>query len=234
MPIISDYRIKQIQQTLKMMYPEVKTQLYHHNAFELLIATILSAQCTDRQVNAVTPKLFHKLKTPQDFIDVKTETLEKLIYTTGFFHNKAKNIKKCCEMLQTEYDSQVPKNLKDLVRLPGVGRKTANVVLGSAFGQQTIVVDTHVGRISQRLGLTKETSPEKIESDLMTCLPKKSWNDFSLHLIHLGRQFCKASRPDCENCPLSQWCEYNQMVVLYAQSILIRSKHIWISGSQSC
>jgi len=210
MAIISDYRIKKIRQTLKKQYPDVKTQLYHRNAFELLIATILSAQCTDRQVNAVVPKLFHQLKTPKDFIEVKIETLETLIHSTGFYHNKARNIKKCCEMLQSEYNGQVPGDINKLVRLPGVGRKTANVVLGAVFGKQTIVVDTHVSRISQRLGLTTQKKPEKIEQDLMACLPKKSWNDFSLHLIHLGRQFCKATKPACNHCPLIRWCEYFQ------------------------
>jgi endonuclease-3 len=208
MAIISDYRIKKIRQALNKLYPEVKTQLHHKNAFELLIATILSAQCTDRQVNAVAPRLFRKLKNPADFIAVKLETLESLIHSTGFFHNKARNIKKCCEMLQSEYNGQVPGNMNELVRLPGVGRKTANVVLGAVFGKQTIVVDTHVSRISQRLGLTTQTKPEKIEHDLMDCLPQKTWNDFSLQLIHLGRQFCRASRPDCNNCPLANWCEH--------------------------
>jgi len=210
MALMSDYRIKKIRLELKRLYPEVKTQLYHKNAFELLIATILSAQCTDRQVNAVVPKLFQKLQTPKHFIEVHIETLETLIHSTGFYHNKAKNIKKCCAMLQSEYDGEVPGDLEQLIRLPGVGRKTANVVLGAVFGQQTIVVDTHVSRISQRLGLTHQKNPEKIEKDLMACLPKKSWNDFSLQLIHLGRQFCKASKPNCSHCPLSRWCEFFQ------------------------
>ena len=208
MAIISDYRIKKIQQVLYKLYPDVKTQLIHNNAFELLIATILSAQCTDRQVNAVVPKLFQLLKTPQDFIEVKTQTLESLIHSTGFFHNKARNIKNCCAMLQSEYNGQVPGDIDKLVRLPGVGRKTANVVLGAAFGKQTIVVDTHVSRISQRLGLTIQKKPERIEQDLMACIPKKTWNDFSLHLIYLGRQFCRASKPDCGNCSLARWCEH--------------------------
>jgi endonuclease-3 len=207
MAIISNYRIKKILVTLKELYPEVKTQLHHNNAFELLIATILSAQCTDRQVNAVVPKLFQRLKTPTDFINVKTETLESLIHSTGFYHNKAKNIKKCCEMLQSKFNGQVPGKMKELIQLPGVGRKTANVVLGTVFGKQTIVVDTHVSRISQRLGLTVQKNPEKIEQDLMTCIPKKHWNDFSLQIIHLGRQCCKAPTPNCQNCQLTRWCE---------------------------
>ena len=209
MAIISNYRIKKIWLALQKQYPEVKTQLYHNNAFELLIATILSAQCTDRQVNKVVPKLFQQLKTPQDFIKVKTKTLESLIHSTGFYHNKAKNIKNCCKMLQSDYNNQVPGDLDKLVRLPGVGRKTANVVLGAIFGKQTIVVDTHVSRISRKLGLTIQKNPEKIEQDLMNCLPKKIWSDFSLQLIYLGRQFCKASKPDCVNCPLARWCEFN-------------------------
>ncbi|MBF0449833.1 MAG: endonuclease III [Candidatus Magnetomorum sp.] len=204
-------RIKKIRQTLKICYPNVETQLHHTNTFELLIATILSAQCTDRQVNSVTPALFKVLKTPEDFIHVPIDKLEKLIHSTGFFHNKAKNIKNCCKMLVTDYQGQVPDEREKLIRLPGVGRKTANVVLGAAFGKPAIVVDTHVSRISQRLGMTSNKDPKKIEFDLMKCLPEQDWNDFSLHLIHLGRQYCRASKPDCKNCPLGQWCEMNRL-----------------------
>jgi endonuclease-3 len=206
---MSNYRIKKIQQTLKECYPEVKTQLKHRNAFELLIATILSAQCTDRQVNFVTPSLFKALKTPEAFINAPIKKIEKLIHSTGFFHNKARNIKKCCEMLVSKYQGEVPDTLEALICLPGVGRKTANVVLGSVFDKPAMVVDTHVSRISQRLGMTFNKDPKKIEFDLMECIPKNYWNDFSLHLIHLGRQYCKASRPDCDNCPIEKWCDKN-------------------------
>jgi len=208
---ISEYRINKIRKTLKKCYPKVKTQLYHRNVFELLIATILSAQCTDKQVNAVTPILFKKLKTPRDFIKSPIEKIEDLIHSTGFFHNKAKNIKNCCQMLVKKYNGIVPDELEKLILLPGVGRKTANVVLGAAFDKPAMVVDTHVSRISQRLGLTENKNPKKIEFDLMACLPKKDWNDFSLHLIHLGRQYCRASKPDCTNCPLAKWCKMNNV-----------------------
>ncbi|KPA16106.1 endonuclease III [Candidatus Magnetomorum sp. HK-1] len=206
---MSEYSVKKIRQTLKKCYPKVETQLFHRNVFELLIATILSAQCTDRQVNAVTPVLFQELKTPDDFIEAPIKKIEKLIHSTGFFHNKAKNIKNCCQMLVQKYNGKVPDNLEKLIQLPGVGRKTANVVLGAAFGKPAMVVDTHVSRISQRLGMTDNKNPKKIEFDLMDCLPKQDWNDFSLHLIHLGRQYCRASKPDCINCPLAKWCQWN-------------------------
>jgi len=205
----SKYRINKIRQVLTACYPEVETQLKHANAFELLIATILSAQCTDRQVNSVTPALFKAMKTPEAFVQAPIKKIEQLIHSTGFFHNKARNVKKCCEMLLSEFQGKVPDTLEELIRLPGVGRKTANVVLGAVFGKPAMVVDTHVSRISQRLGMTFNKDPKKIEFDLMECLPRQYWNDFSLHLIHLGRQYCKASKPDCENCPIAKWCNTN-------------------------
>ncbi|MCP4352193.1 MAG: endonuclease III [Desulfobacterales bacterium] len=196
-----------IRKILRSIYPEVKTQLHHKNPFELLIATILSAQCTDRQVNSVTPDLFRKLPTPDSFANAPLEKIEKLIRPTGFFHNKAKNIKKCSQALIEKYKGQVPGTLDELTELPGVGRKTANVVLGSAFGIQGIVVDTHVKRISKRLGLTGNTDPTKIEFDLMKIIPKKDWSDFSLHLVYFGRAVCKARKPECVSCPLYELCE---------------------------
>ena len=203
-------RIAKIRRILKSAYPDVKTQLTHKNAFELLVATILSAQCTDRQVNAVTPKLFKELKTPQDFVAVSPKKLESLIHSTGFYHNKAKNIKNCAKTLLDEYGGTVPDTLEQLIKLPGVGRKTANVVLGAVFGKPGIVVDTHVARISQRLGLTEHKDPVKIEFDLMDVIPKNEWNNFSLWLIYLGRSVCTARKPDCENCMLNHLCEYPQ------------------------
>jgi endonuclease III len=203
-----DPRITKIRRILKASYPDVKTQLTHKNAFELLVATILSAQCTDRQVNAVTPSLFKDLKTPQDFVAVSQKKLESLIHSTGFYHNKAKNIKNCAMVLLDEYGGTVPDTLEQLIKLPGVGRKTANVVLGAVFGKPGIVVDTHVARISQRLGLTDQKNPVKIEFDLMDVIPKNEWNDFSLWLIYLGRSVCTARKPDCANCMLNHLCEY--------------------------
>lgn len=202
------HRVLKIRKILKAAYPDVKTQLRHENPFQLLVATILSAQCTDRQVNAVTPGLFKRLKTPKDFASVPIADLERLIHSTGFFHNKAKNLKKCARALIEGFNGVVPETLDDLVKLPGVGRKTANVVLGAAFGKPGIVVDTHVARISERLGLTAHKNPVKIEFELMDRIPRKEWNDFSLWLIFLGRSFCTARKPDCPACFLLHLCPY--------------------------
>jgi endonuclease-3 len=201
-------RIKKIRQILKARYPVVKTQLRHESPFQLLVATILSAQCTDRQVNAITPGLFAQLKTPADFVSADIKDIEALIHSTGFYHNKAKNIKNCARALIEFYGGEVPKTLEELVKLPGVGRKTANVVLGAVFGVPGMVVDTHVARISGRLGLTASKNPEKIEFDLMAAIPKKEWNDFSLWLIYFGRSVCMARKPDCPGCFLNHLCPY--------------------------
>jgi endonuclease-3 len=177
------------------------------------VATILSAQCTDKQVNGVTKELFKKLKTPHDFASVSNEALEALIRPTGYFRNKAKNIKNCSKSLLEKYDGQVPQTLDELVKLPGVGRKTANVVLGSAFNIDGIVVDTHVARISKRLGLTKSNNPVKIEYDLMEIIPKKNWNVFSLQLIYFGRAICKARKPLCPICPIYDLCDFPDKIL---------------------
>jgi endonuclease-3 len=197
-----------IRKILREMYPEVKTQLFHQNPFELLVATILSAQCTDKQVNQVTPVLFKRLKTPADFAAAPLKTIEKLIRPTGFFHNKAKNIKNCAKALLEKHSGEVPQTLAALVKLPGVGRKTANVVLGAAFGIPGVVVDTHVARISNRLGLTKNKNPLKIEFDLMNIIPRQDWNDFCLRLIFFGRSTCIARKPKCPQCPLKKGCPW--------------------------
>ncbi|MFC1811204.1 endonuclease III [Thermodesulfobacteriota bacterium] len=201
-------RTDKILKILRTTYPNVKTQLRHKNPFQLLVATILSAQCTDRQVNAVTPGLFKKLKTPDDFAGASIETIETLIHSTGFYRNKAKNIQNCSKTLLEKFNGKVPDKLEELIQLPGVGRKTANVVLGAAFGVPGIVVDTHVARISKRLGLTKQKDPVKIEFDLMEIIPEASWNAFSLQLIYFGRAICKARKPDCPVCPLYDLCDY--------------------------
>jgi endonuclease-3 len=201
-------RSAKIQHILKTTYPDVKTQLRNANPFELLVATILSAQCTDKQVNHVTKDLFNRLKTPQDFASAPNETIEELIRSTGYFRNKAKNIKNCSKSLLEKYDGRVPQSLDELVKLPGVGRKTANVVLGSAFNIPGIVVDTHVARISKRLGLTKSNNPVKIEYDLMEIIPREEWNVFSLQLIYFGRAICKARKPACPTCPLYDLCNF--------------------------
>jgi len=201
-------RVAKILKILKATYPEVKTQLRHANPFQLLVATILSAQCTDKQVNGVTNELFKKLRTPYDFASASNETIEKLIRPTGYFRNKAKNIKNCSKSLLEKHDGQVPQTLDELIKLPGVGRKTANVVLGSVFNIPGIVVDTHVARISKRLGLTESNNPVKIEYDLMDIIPRKNWNDLSLQLIYFGRAICKARKPLCPTCPLYDLCDY--------------------------
>ncbi len=192
---------------LKRDYGDAKCALHHNDAVQLLIATILSAQCTDERVNIVTRELFTKCPTAADLAALPLKRLEKLIQSTGFFRNKAKNIKACCQQLVAEYDGQVPRELDALVALPGVGRKTANVVLGTAFGLATgVVVDTHVGRISRRLGLTTNKDPVKIERDLVELLPRKEWIDYSHRMIHHGRRVCKARRPLCDECSLSRFC----------------------------
>ena len=205
-------RTAKIRKILRTLYPEVKTQLDYQTPFQLLVATILSAQCTDKQVNRVTAPLFKELSVPKDFRDAPLETIENLIHSTGFFRNKARNIKNCAAMLMETYHGDVPADLDLLVKLPGVGRKTANVVLGAAFGIPGIVVDTHVSRISQRLDLTDNTDPVKIEFDLMEQIPKKDWDDFSLRLIYFGRQYCKARKPDCPACPMNKLCAFQGKV----------------------
>ena len=206
-------RALKIQRILKKTYPEVKTQLRHANPFQLLVATILSAQCTDKQVNGVTKELFKKLRTPHDFANASYETIENLIRPTGYFRNKAKNIKNCSKRLLGKYDGQVPRTLNELVKLPGVGRKTANVVLGSAFNIPGMVVDTHVARISKRLGLTESHNPVKIEYDLMEIIPRKNWNVFSLQLIYFGRAICKSRKPLCPTCPLYDLCDFPDKIL---------------------
>ncbi|MDY6951252.1 MAG: endonuclease III, partial [Thermodesulfobacteriota bacterium] len=175
---------------------------------QMLIATILSAQCTDVRVNEVTKTLFKKMRTAKDYTDVPLAELEEMIRPTGFFRNKAKNIKGCCTMLVNDYGGKVPKTMEELVKLPGVARKTANVVLGSSFGIPGIVVDTHVKRLSQRMGLTKEKDPVKIEFDLMALIPKANWIDFSHQMIWHGRSLCPARKPKCPECPLMKLCDY--------------------------
>ncbi len=201
-------REAKILKILKERYPVVKTPLFHETPFQLLVATILSAQCTDNQVNKVTRVMYQHLKTPENFARARVKTIEKYIRSTGFYHNKAKNIKSCSKVLLERHGGQVPRTLEDLVKLPGVGRKTANVVLGAVFDIPGMVVDTHVGRISQRLGLTTNTDPVKIEFDLMEVIPEGEWNEFSLRLIFFGREICSARKPKCPECPLFKLCPW--------------------------
>ena len=200
-------RARKIIFRLRSAFPNAAVSLRHSNPLELLVATILSAQCTDERVNKVTPGLFRSYPKACDFADARLKDLEDRIRTTGFFRNKARAIKACCRVLVEEHDGKVPKSMKALTGLAGVGRKTANVVLGNAFGlQEGIVVDTHVGRISRRLGLTEYTDPVKVEQDLMRIIPRKSWTVFSHLLILHGRATCKARSPDCEACRVGLHC----------------------------
>lgn len=203
----SKKRAREVVALLKREYPAAECALVHETPFELLIATILSAQCTDARVNIVTKDLFAKYSTPAALAAVPIKRLEKLIQSTGFFRNKAKNIHECCVKLVGEHGGEVPAELDKLVHLPGVGRKTANVVLGTAFGIASgIVVDTHVTRLSQRLGLTEHEDAVKIERDLIDQLPQEEWIDFSHRLIWHGRRICKARRPLCGSCVLEKIC----------------------------
>ncbi|NVM22226.1 MAG: endonuclease III [Desulfobacterales bacterium] len=203
-------RIKNILKILRTTYPDVKTALHHDNPLELLIATILSAQCTDERVNRVTKTLFKKLRTAKDFAEAPICDLEEMIRPTGFYRNKAKSLKACCAALAGKHGGKVPDNMEALLHLPGIGRKTANVVLGSAFGIAGIVVDTHVKRVAQRIGLTTENDPVKIEFDLMALIPKKDWTDFSHQMIRHGRALCAARKAKCPECPLRKLCDYER------------------------
>ncbi|MCX7983313.1 MAG: endonuclease III [Bacteroidetes bacterium] len=200
-------RAKIINEKLKHEYPNAKTALKFKTPYQLLIATILSAQCTDKRVNMVTPTLFHVFPTVQSLASARQPDVEKIIRSTGFYKVKAKNLISLSRVLVEKYNGKVPNTLKELTLLPGVGRKTANCVLGGAFGKaEGIVVDTHVRRVSYRLGLTTHTSPIKVESDLMVVLPKKDWYTFSNRIIEHGRTVCKARNPNCDNCILEVLC----------------------------
>ncbi len=199
-------RARRIVRTLAQLYPDARCALDYENPLQLLIATILSAQCTDVRVNLVTPGLFARYPTTEAFATAEPSELEKAIQSTGFFRNKARSILACCQELVKYHGGQVPGTMEELVQLPGVGRKTANVILGNAFETPGITVDTHVGRLSRRLGLTTETDPEKVERDLMALLPSKEWTLFSHRMIYHGRQVCQARKPNCATCALATLC----------------------------
>ncbi len=202
-------RTFEIIKRLKRSYPDAHCALNHTNAFELLIATILSAQCTDARVNIVTAELFRKYRHPIDFLSVTQQELEKDVHSTGFFRNKAKNIQRACKRIIEEYRGEVPQTMDELLTLGGVARKTANVVLGNAFGMASgVVVDTHVSRLSQRLDLTDNKTPEKIERDLAGLIPKKHWIMFPHWMIYHGRKVCSARNPKCGICPLAEICPF--------------------------
>jgi len=199
-------RVRKILPILEKLYPQPETALHFSSHLELLVATILSAQCTDRRVNQVTKDLFRKYRSADDWAKADLEQIESDIKSTGFYHNKALSIKGCCTEIVKRFCGRVPDNIDELVELPGVGRKTANVVLGNAFGQPAIACDTHVIRLSRRLGLSENTNAEKLEFDLAEIVPRKSWTAFSHLLIFHGRNTCKARKPDCANCRIAKYC----------------------------
>ena len=206
-------RMKAILSGLKKLFPDAGCFLNHKDPLQLLVATILSAQCTDKQVNTVTPNLFKHYKTAADFAAADGDQLESLIHSTGFFRNKAKNIQAACAALLAEHDGQVPADRDLLVQLPGVGRKTANVVLGDAFDIPSITTDTHVIRLSRLWGVSDKTDPVKLEFDLMDLVPEKRRTWFSHATILHGRNTCMAGRPHCDDCSLRRWCAFGRLSI---------------------
>ena len=200
-------RVNKIIKLLTQQYPEIKTALIHSNPFQLLIATILSAQSTDKQVNKITPLLFDKFKTPEDFANASLKEIEGMVSSVNFYKNKARYISLLSKIIVKQYNNKVPDTMKELIKLPGVARKTANVVLSHGFGKnEGIVVDTHVKRLTARLGFTTNTDPVKIEEDLMKIIPKKEWGGFAFRLILHGRNICIAKKPKCNICIIEKLC----------------------------
>jgi endonuclease-3 len=191
---------------LQKKYPDSRVTLNFKGPLQLLVATILAAQCTDERVNLVTQDLFKKYRKAVDFAGTDLKTLEEEIRSTGFYHNKAKNIVKCCQMIEKKFDGQVPQTLEELTTLPGVGRKTANIILGNAYGQQAIAVDTHVKRVTHRLGWAKPDDPDKIEFELMKVIRPGRWTTACHQLVFHGRKVCTAKNPQCPTCPVAKFC----------------------------
>lgn len=205
----TEERIQEIYKILEKEYPDARIELEYRNPLELLVAVILSAQCTDKRVNTVTKELFKKYKTAEDYANADIKELESLIKSTGFYRNKARNIKAMAKKLVEDYNSTVPDNMAALLTLPGVARKTANVVLAGAYNKaEGIAVDTHVMRLSQRLGFSKEKNPLKIEKDLMKLIPQKQWIKYTALLVFHGRRRCYAKKPDCPNCCINKLCPF--------------------------
>ena len=199
-------RARSIYRILSKTYPNVRCELNYKTPFQLLVATVLSAQCTDKRVNQTTPALFKKYPNPKKMAEAEIKDIQRLVKSTGFYRAKAKNIKSLSIKITTEFDGKVPNNLKDLITLPGVGRKTANVVLGHAFGIPGITVDTHFGRLSRRFGLSKSLDPVKVEFEVADLIPKKEWTNLSQRLIWHGRRICHSRKPACGACPLAKYC----------------------------
>lgn len=211
--LLTDKEVKEVLDILDRTYPDARPELDHSNAFEMLLATILSAQCTDVRVNIITKDLFKLVKGPEDVLDLGFERLSDLIRTCGFFNTKAKNILKTCEILVDKYDSQVPQTIEDLMTLPGVGRKTANVVVSTCFGQPAIAVDTHVFRVSNRIGIVDEDNVEDTEKVLMERIDRDFWTKAHHIFIFHGRRTCKARKPQCDLCPIRSYCKYYKEVL---------------------
>ena len=203
-------RLREIAKTLQRTMPSPKMELEHRSPWELLVATILSAQCTDQRVNQVTPSLFRQYRHPAELAAAHLPELEQLIRSTGFFKNKAKHLIACSKAVTERFGGQVPHTMEELITLPGVGRKTANVILGNAFGQPGIVVDTHVKRVAKRLGLTKSDNPDLVEQDLQQLVPKSQWTAVSQRLLLHGRYICLARKPQCHTCPLYRHCPWKE------------------------
>jgi endonuclease III len=203
-------RIQKIADALQQAMPSPKMELDHRSPWELLVATILSAQCTDERVNKVTPSLFNRYRTAADLAKARPADVEQLIRSTGFFKSKAKNIVACSQTLTERFHGQVPSTMDDLITLPGVGRKTANVVLGNAFDQPAIIVDTHVKRVANRLGLTKSDDPDQIEMDLQRLFPPSQWTAASQRFLLHGRYLCTARAPQCHQCPIAAHCPWKK------------------------
>jgi endonuclease-3 len=199
-------RAAAIDKGLAALYPDAHCALHHRNALELLVATILSSQCTDERVNKVTPALFARYPDAQAYASSDISDLETMIQSTGFFRNKAKSIQACCKLLVEKHGGEVPRTMEELVPLPGIGRKTANVILGNAFDVPGIPVDTHVGRLSRRMGLSVHEDPVKVEADLMELVPKEDWTMFAHRMIFHGRQVCHSRKPKCDECTVAKWC----------------------------
>jgi len=201
-------RVAQILRGLDQVYPDAQCALEHKNSLELLVATILSAQCTDERVNIVTRDLFKRYRTPEDYVNAPRAVLEEEIRSTGFFRNKTKSLQRAAAMILDEFGGRVPETMEELIQLPGVARKTANVVLGVIFGKaEGVVVDTHVFRVARRLDLSHAPTPEKMERDLMKLIPRNKWILFSHQMIHHGRKLCKARKPICYLCPVEKVCQ---------------------------
>ncbi|GAE89158.1 endonuclease III [Acetivibrio straminisolvens] len=203
-------RVKKIIKIFNQLYKDAQCTLDYENPLQLLISTQLAAQCTDARVNIVAKTLFKKYKNAQDFANADLKELEQDIKPTGFYHNKAKNIKETCRIIIEKFGGQVPDNMDDLLTLPGVGRKTANLILGDVFGIPGIVVDTHAKRLSNRIGLVSSDDPKKIEFELMEIVPKESWSIFCHQLVYHGRAVCKARKPECNKCGIIDYCDYGK------------------------